>query len=212
MKWLTLDKIKQQCRIEPDFTLEDDLLTGYGTSAENTILNHLNRTYYDLLEQYGAVPQDIINASMMLVDVWYQHRSPVEALSLSIVPYTFDILIKPYIKLVGSIGGGDDYQTVTLGSDAKIEFTVDLPDELKLSDVDFSGKVINADTNADIAFTKADCIMTDEGESYVVLVDTDETGVGMLMLKLTVHIPDTDYQRGYRKEVVNINPNMRVTG
>ena len=104
MKWLTLQMIKQQCRIEPDFTLEDDLLTGYGTSAENTILNHLNRTYYDLLEQYGAVPQDIINASMMLVDVWYQHRSPVEALSLSIVPYTFDILIKPYMKLASDYG------------------------------------------------------------------------------------------------------------
>lgn len=212
MKWLTLTKIKQQCRIEPDFTLEDDLLTGYGTSAENTILNHLNRTYYDLLEQYGAVPQDIINASMMLVDVWYQHRSPVEALSLSIVPYTFDILIKPYMKLVGSIGGGDDYQTVTLGSDVKIAFTADLPDDLKLSDIDFTGKVINADTNTDVDFTKADCIMVDEGTDYVVLVDTEETGVGTLMLKLTIHIPDTDYQRGYRKEVININPKVRVTG
>ena len=213
MKWLTLTKIKQQCRIEPDFTLEDDLLTGYGTSAENTILNHLNRTYYDLLEQYGAVPQDIINASMMLVDVWYQHRSPVEALSLSIVPYTFDILIKPYMKLVGSIGGGDDYQTVTLGSDAKIEFTAELPDELTLHDVDFSGRVTNADDPTKVQqFTKADCIEVDEGESYVVLVDTEPMGVGMLMMKLTVHIPDTDYPAGYRREVVNINPKIIIKG
>lgn len=192
--------------------MEDTLLTGYGESAESTILNHLNRTYYDLLEQYGTIPQDIINASLMLVDVWYQHRSPVEALSMSIVPYTFDLLIKPYMSLAGSIGGGEDVQTVTLGSDVKIAFTADLPDDLKLSDIDFTGKVINADTNTDIDFTKADCIMTDEGESYVVLVDTEETGVGTLMLKLTVHIPDTDYQRGYRKEVININPKVRVTG
>lgn len=212
MKWLTLEKIKQQCRIETDFTLEDTLLTGYGESAESTILNHLNRTYYDLLEQYGTIPQDIINASLMLVDVWYQHRSPVEALSMSIVPYTFDLLIKPYMRLAGSIGGGEDVQTVTLGSDVKIAFTADLPDDLKLSDIDFTGKVINADTNTDVDFTKADCIMVDEGESYVVLVDTEETGVGTLMLKLTIHIPDTDYQRGYRKEVININPKVRVTG
>lgn len=211
-KWLTLEQIKQQCRIEADFTLEDARLESYGHSAESTVLNLLNRTYYSVLEQYGEVPQDIINASLMLVDVWYQHRSPIESVSLSMVPYTFDLMLKPYMRLAGSVGGGCDVQAVTLGSDAKIEFTVDLPDELKLSDVDFSGKVINADTNADVAFTKADCIMTDEGESYVVLVDTNETGVGMLMLKLTVHIPDTDYQRGYRKEVVNINPNMRVTG
>lgn len=211
MKWLTLEEIKQQCRIEADFTMEDALLTGYGNSAESTILNHLNRTYYDLTEQYGEVPQDIINASLMLVDVWYQHRSPIEALSLSIVPYTFDLLIKPYMKLAGGVGG-EDYQYVPIGSDAKIEFTADLPDGLKMSDIEFSGNVINAETDGKVAFTKADCAMVDDGDSYVVMVDTEETGIGMLMLRLVVQIPDTDFQRGYRREVVKINPKVIVTG
>ena len=211
MKWLTLERIKQQCRIETDFTMEDTLLTGYGNSAESTILNHLNRTYYDLTEQYGEVPQDIINASLMLVDVWYQHRSPIEALNMSIVPYTFDLLIKPYMKLAGGVGG-EDYQTVTLGSDVKIAFTADLPDDLLLKDIEFSGKVINADTSEDMPFNKSDCVMLDDGAYYVVLVDTEEMGVGSYVLKLTVQIPDTDYHRGYRKEVININPYIRVTG
>lgn len=218
MKWLTLKDIKAQCRIPTDFTEEDELLTGYGNSAESTILRNLNRTFYDLTEQYGAVNaqnhawSDIINASKMLVDVWYQHRSPLDGLSMSIVPYTFDLLIKPYMKLAGSVGG-DDYQTVTLGSDAKIEFTAELPDDLKLSDVEFAGKVINADDTDKVqSFTKADCIAVDEGNSYVVLVYTEPLGVGMLMLKLTVHIPDTDYPSGYRKQVVNINPYTIIKG
>ena len=211
MKWLTLEKIKDQCRIEQDFTLEDKRLTSYGTSAESTVLNHLNRTYYDLIEQYGEVPEDIINASLMLVDVWYQHKSPIESVSMSMVPYTFDLLIKPYMKLAGSVGG-EEYQTVTLGSDVKIAFTADLPDGLLLKDIEFSGNVINADTAEDTAFDKSECVMIDGGESYVVMVDTDEMGVGTYMMKLTVHIPDTDYQRGYRKEVININPYIKVTG
>ena len=217
MKWLTLDKIKEQCRIEEDFTMEDNLLKGYGTSAENTILKHLNRTYYDLTELYGEVDEetpewsDIINASLMLVDVWYNHRCPLENLSMSIVPYTFELLIKPYMKLAGS-AGGEEYQTVTLGSDVKIAFTADLPDGLLWKDIEFSGKVINADTADDMPFNKSDCVMLDDGADYVVLVDTEEMGVGTYMLKLTVHIPDTDYQRGYRKEVININPYIRVTG
>lgn len=210
MKWLTLERIKQQLRIEADFTMEDKLLTDYGTSAESIILKYLNRTYYDLTEQYGEVPQDIINASLMLVDEWYQHRSPVENLSLSVVPYAFDYLIKPYMKLAGGVG--DIYQTVTLGSDVKIAFTADLPDGLLLKDIEFSGKVINADTAADMPFDKSDCVMRDDGAYYVVLVDTEEMGVGMYMLKLTVQIPDTDYQRGYRKEVININPYIHVKG
>ena len=39
MKFLTLEQIKAQCRIEEDFTLEDTKLTLYGDSAEQVIFN-----------------------------------------------------------------------------------------------------------------------------------------------------------------------------
>ena len=210
MKWLTLEKIKQQCRIESDFTAEDSRLESYGASAESTILNHLNRTYHDVLEEYGQVPEDIVNASLMLVDVWYQHRSPVEGLSMSIVPYTFDILIKPYMKLSGTIYG--DAQTVTLGSDAKIAFTAELPAGLTMKDVPFTVTVYNADaTNSEVVVNKDGCAMVSDNE-YVVMVDSDELGVGVVMLKVVFQIPDTDFPTGYRREVVRINPNVRITG
>lgn len=210
MKWLTLEKIKEQCRIEADFTLEDTLLTGYGNSAESTILNHLNRTYHDVLEEYGQVPDDIVNASLMLVDVWYQHRSPVESLNMSIVPYSFDILIKPYMKLAGTIYG--DAQAVTLGSDAKIAFTADLPDGLTMKNVDFTVTVYNADAiDSKVVVEKTGCAIVSDNE-YVVMVDSDELGVGVVMLKVVFQIPDTDFQTGYRREVVRINPNVRITG
>ena len=99
MKWLTLAKIKQQCRIEPDFTEEDILLEMYGESAEEVLLNHLCRSYENLMEVYGHIPAPLIHASLMLVDVSYQHRSPVSPQNMSIVPYTFDILVKPYMRL-----------------------------------------------------------------------------------------------------------------
>ena len=35
----------------------------------------------------------------MLVDLSYQQRSPVSPVSMYAVPYTFDLLIKPYMKL-----------------------------------------------------------------------------------------------------------------
>ena len=43
MKWLTIPDIKKQLRI--DFDDEDDELELYGSSAEDTVLNYLNRTY-----------------------------------------------------------------------------------------------------------------------------------------------------------------------
>jgi hypothetical protein len=99
MKWLTLERIKQQLRIEQDFHEEDELLEEYGESAEEVMLNYLNRTYEDVIEVYGRVPAPLRHASLMLVDMSYQYRSPVSAQSISLMPYTFDILIKPYMKL-----------------------------------------------------------------------------------------------------------------
>ena len=105
MKFLTLQAIKAQCRIEEDFTLEDTLLESYGDAAEETVTQYLGRgkTVDDMVasmtEEYGGIPKSVVNAALMLVDTWYQHRSPASQVSISIVPYTFDILIKPYMKL-----------------------------------------------------------------------------------------------------------------
>lgn len=99
MKWLTLEDIKAQCRIEQDFHEEDRILEMYGESAEDTILEYCGRTFEEIVENYGQVPTNLRHASLMLVDLSYQQRSPISAQNMSIVPYTFDLLIKPYVKL-----------------------------------------------------------------------------------------------------------------
>lgn len=214
MKWLTLPYIKQQLRIEPDFTLEDDMLTLYGNSAENTLLQLCNRSYESFLDEYGEIPDDIIHATLMLVDVSYHQRSPISQYQLYAVGYAFDQKVKPYMRLAKRDDDNVETTEVPIGSDTKIEFTADLPDGLTLADITFTGKVINANQKDKVMnFTKADCIKADEsGEYYVVLVDTETMGVGSLVMKLTVQIPDTDYTSGYRKEVVKINPHIRITG
>lgn len=100
MKWLTLQQIKHQLRIEPDFTQEDDILELYGESAEETILQWCNRTFDDIIEKYESVPKPIVHASLLLVGTSYQHREPTTSQNISIVPYgNIDTLIKPYMIL-----------------------------------------------------------------------------------------------------------------
>lgn len=211
MKFLTLEQIKAQCRIEEDFILEDSKLTLYGDSAEQVVFNYCRRQYEDFISEYGAIPQDIVHAALLLVTASYEHNAAVSMQNLSMVPYGFDMLIKPYMRLTD--GDTTDMQTVTLGSDVKIEFTADLPDGLLMRDVDFTLKVINmSEKDVAVDITKADCIETDEGKNYVALVDSDDLGIGVLSLRLTVYIPDTDYQSGTRKEVIKINPHIRIVG
>ena len=99
MKWLTIEQIKAQCRIEQDFTAEDELLEMYGESAENTVLNLLNRDITDIYEQYGCIPRPLVHATLMLVDNAYKERSPISPQNMSSVPYTFDLMLKPYMRL-----------------------------------------------------------------------------------------------------------------
>lgn len=212
MKYLTLEHIRQHLRI--DFVEEDAVLELYGSAAEDVVLQVCERTIDDIIETYGGIPDAIRQATLLLVGQSYIHREPASTQNISSVPYAFDLLIKPYMRLASKTGGCPHrkIQTAVLGSDIKIEFWSGLPDDLTMLDVPFTVTVYNEmAVNAKIDFIKEECILTDEGD-YVVLVDTEKLGVGLVKLKVTFQIPDKDFPTGYRKEVVRINPYIRITG
>lgn len=97
MNYLTLAYIKAHSRIEYDG--EDELLTIYGNAAEETVMNICGTTYQKMIQEYTTIPSAVMQATLMLVDLSYQQRSPVSPSSMYAVPYTFDLLIKPYMKL-----------------------------------------------------------------------------------------------------------------
>ena len=100
MKFLTFEQIKAQLRLDDEQAeLEKDLLEIYGEAAEDMVLNTCHRTITDIFEQYGMVPKALVQAGLMLVAQSYQHREPASPQNLYAVPYAFDLLLKPYIKL-----------------------------------------------------------------------------------------------------------------
>lgn len=104
MIWTTIQYLKEHSRICCDG--EDGVLELYGASAEKVIMQLLNRDYDDIVGTFGTadqpVPEPLREATLMLVDVSYQHRSPAETMSFSLVPYAFDLKIKPYMRLSGT--------------------------------------------------------------------------------------------------------------
>ena len=98
MKWLTLNEIKDQLRIERNFTLEDQKLTMYGDSAEEVLMEVTRRTYDDFVENYGKIPTPIREASLMLVTASYETGSAVSLQQLYSNP-TFEMKLKPYMRL-----------------------------------------------------------------------------------------------------------------
>lgn len=100
MKFITFEQIKQQLRLDKEQAeMEHDMLCDYGDSAEETVLNTLNTTMEDIIEQYGRMPKPIVHATLMLVDNAYKERSPVSPQNMLPVPYSFDLMLKPYMRL-----------------------------------------------------------------------------------------------------------------
>ena len=100
MKFLTFDQIKAQLRLDDEQAeLERTLLEMYGDAAEDAVLTIIRRPLRNVKQVYGHVPKKLILVTLLLVDEWYQHRAPAEPGSLSPVPYAFDLMLKPYMRL-----------------------------------------------------------------------------------------------------------------
>ena len=103
MEFLSLDYIKQHSRIEYD--CEDALLELYADAAEEVLSQTLNRgkdaqeMVASLREQYGKIPAPIYHAGLMIVDLSYTYRTPIGPQQMHVIPYTFDMAVKPYMKL-----------------------------------------------------------------------------------------------------------------
>jgi hypothetical protein len=102
MKYLTFEQIKAQLRLDDEQAeLERKRLEGMAEAAEDAVLTIIRRPLYNVKQVYGHIPQKLIQVTLLLVDEWYQHRSPVEQGQLSPVPYAFDFMLKPMMRLAG---------------------------------------------------------------------------------------------------------------
>lgn len=98
LRFVTLEEIKNNARIETND--EDKLITRIGLSAEDTVLNLMERTIEDILEEFNdKIPEPICHATLMLATHYCLHRTPFETIPLHAVPYTIDVMLKPYIRL-----------------------------------------------------------------------------------------------------------------
>lgn len=98
MKFLTLDDIHAHTRVSHD--AENEILVAKATAAEEFILDYLDRTYDELIDEYGEVPAPVVQAALMVTEDLYEHPSNSEAVSVNPTAIGFDMLIKKYMKLV----------------------------------------------------------------------------------------------------------------
>jgi hypothetical protein len=109
MKYLTFEQIKAQLRLDDtQADLERTRLEGMAGAAEEAVLDIMRRSLVDVILTYNGLPQRLVQVTLLLVDEWYQHRSTIEIGSMSAVPYAFDFMLKPMMRLSGDEPLPDD--------------------------------------------------------------------------------------------------------
>lgn len=97
LKWLTLDAIHQHCRI--DFNCEDAELLQMGMAAEQSILDLTRRTFANILDTYGRIPDPLFNASLLMVQSLYKNRDAEEQRDSKQIAFGLEYMVKNYMCL-----------------------------------------------------------------------------------------------------------------
>ncbi|EPY7018593.1 head-tail connector protein [Klebsiella michiganensis] len=102
---LELEVVKEHCRIEPDFTDDDSILTLYIGAASRYVETWTRRKMYEseTSEGYADDPDSILlgddvkAAMLLLIGHWYEHRETVVVGQTAIeAPFAVEALLQPY--------------------------------------------------------------------------------------------------------------------
>ncbi|HCJ6320165.1 TPA: phage gp6-like head-tail connector protein [Citrobacter sedlakii] len=102
---LELVVVKQHCRIDTDFSGDDDLLTLYSGAAARYVETWTRRTLYETEDSHGysddpdsiLLNDDVKAAMLLLIGHWYANREAVNIGNItSEIPFAVEALLQPY--------------------------------------------------------------------------------------------------------------------
>ncbi|HHR6132158.1 TPA: head-tail connector protein [Providencia alcalifaciens] len=101
---ISLDRVKQQLRLDSDHDAEDELLNVYIKASLSLIENHTRRRLVTDSDRKDSDDQlvfsdDVELAALLVISHWYANRESVAiGLSVAAMPLAFDALLQPYVR------------------------------------------------------------------------------------------------------------------
>lgn len=100
------------------------------------------------------------------------------------------------------------YEEIIIGTEFKILVNMSPIGNLNLGNLDFKCSFYVL-PNKSLEVLKSQMIKQDN-DNYIALVDSKQIGLGNLKCKVTVNIPDSDFNDLLRTEVVIIDTNINI--
>ncbi|MDU7389335.1 head-tail connector protein [Atlantibacter hermannii] len=101
---LDLDLVRKHCRIDDDFSGDDDLLAIYIGAAVRHVETWTRRTLYETATSPGydenadhlLLTDDVKAAMLLLIGHWYENREATTPGQIMALPFAVDALLQPY--------------------------------------------------------------------------------------------------------------------
>lgn len=95
--FLTLEEIKKQLNIDPQFTDDDQYLQDLGEVAEKAVEKHIDMNLEVLASKNGGgLPSPILHAMKLMIGNLYENREPVAYSGAVEVPLSYQYLLSLY--------------------------------------------------------------------------------------------------------------------
>lgn len=99
---------------------------------------------------------------------------------------------------------------VNIGSEIKLKLEVEPIGTLHLAQYSYTIEAYTT-SNKSITISSSNIKVPSSTSDYIlILIDTTDLGVGLLHLKMTAQIPDSDFADGYRTEICKINTGISI--
>lgn len=103
---------------------------------------------------------------------------------------------------------------VFIGTELKLTLSISPIEGVSMSDYNWEVDVFTSSKKV-ITLKKEDCVYLDD-DSYLLLINSEDLGIGEIKCKVTAYIPDEHFQDygdkdGIRKEVLGIHTGVFIT-
>lgn len=91
-----LATIKRHLNIDADYTSDDTYLEYLEEVAEEVVQKHIDKTFYDILDEEGEIPQPLLHTILLFVGNLYENRESVAYNQVVEVPNSLSYILSLY--------------------------------------------------------------------------------------------------------------------
>lgn len=93
---IDLATIKQHLNIDADYTDDDTYIEFLEGVAEEVVQKHIDKSFEDIIEEVGAIPQPLLQSILLIIGNMYANRESIAYTNAIEIPNSLSYILSMY--------------------------------------------------------------------------------------------------------------------